>query len=316
MTTLGIVIVTWNSADQIQHCLEAIRLHFPGKVVVVDNASQDQTAYLVSQVKDVLLLALEENLGFAGGVNQGVRALDTEYVLVLNPDCHLASSPLPLVEAARGGAAGGLLLGKDGKPQQGFHIRRFPTALALCLEVLGLNRLFPGNPVNRHYRALDLPLEEEMGVDQPPGGFLCFRRDTFVTVGGFDESYWPVWFEDVDFCRRLTLAGYQVRFTPEARAVHAGGESIRKIRWSSKELAWYGSLLRYATCHFGWLSRRMVGLAVAAASVPRSVMGIIQHKGFAALGVYARVWSLAMEVFLFGRVLARRMPLKRGSALQ
>jgi GT2 family glycosyltransferase len=162
-----------------------------------------------------------------------------------------------------------------------------------------------------------MSIDIETVVDQPAGAFLCFRREAFETVGGFNESFWPVWFEDVDFCLRLSQFGYTLRFTPLASARHAGAQSIRKILWSSKELAWYGSLLRYATLQFGWLSRRLVGLAVAAASVPRSLSGILfRHQSVRTLGVYARVLSLALGVVVTGRVDERRNPLPRGSALQ
>lgn len=314
---LGAVVVTWNSAELIGPCVEALLRAFPGPVVVVDNASEDQTAGAVPQGERVRVLAMEENLGFAGGVNRGVRALDTDFVLVLNPDCTVQGGLDALVDAARDGAAGGLLLDEEGRVQRGFVFRRFPTPLALSLEVLGINRLWPSNPVNRNYRCLDEPLDREQEVEQPAGAFLCFRRDAFETVGGFPESYWPVWFEDVEFCQSLVRAGFRIRFQPAAQARHQGGGSIRKIRWSSKELAWYGSLLRYATRQYGWLSRRLVGLAVAAASIPRALTGILfRHQSASTLSVYARVVYMAIRVIVFGREDERRDPLARGSALQ
>lgn len=314
---LGAVVVTWNSVEQIGACVEALLRNFEGPIVVVDNASQDGTVGAIPRSERVQVLALDENLGFAGGVNRGVRALDTGFVLVLNPDCLVEGGLKDLEHAARDGAAGGLLLDERGEGQRGFVFRRIPTTAALILEVLGINRLWPRNPVNRRYRCLDVPLDREQEVEQPAGAFLCFRRDAFETVGGFEESYWPVWFEDVEFCQSLLRSGFRIRFTPKALARHQGAGSIRKIRWSSKELAWYGSLLRYATRQYGWLSRRLVGLAVAAASVPRALTGILfRHQSASALGVYARVVYLAIGVIVFGREDVRRSPLPRGSALQ
>lgn len=314
---LGAVVVTWNSVEQIGPCVEALLRNFEGPIVVVDNASQDGTVQAVPKNERVRVLALEENLGFAGGVNRAVQALETGFVLVLNPDCLVEWGLAALEHAARDGASGGLLLDESGTAQRGFVFRSFPTPATLIFEVLGINRLIPGNPVNRRYRCLDRPLNLDQEVDQPAGAFLCFRRDAFETVGGFPESYWPIWFEDVEFCQSLIRSGYRIRFTPEAVARHQGAGSIRKIRWSSKELAWYGSLLRYATRQFGWLSRRLVGLAVAAASIPRALTGILfRHQRASALGVYARVVYLAIGVIVFGREDVRRSPLPRGSALQ
>ncbi len=303
MKLLGIVIVTWNSEDVIDRCLNALKNEPNAQIVVIDNASADQTAERAKSHPGIQVVRNEANLGFAGGVNQGVRLLETPYVLILNPDCEVQSDLAAMIEAARDGAAGGILLGADGQPQRGFQFRRFPTPAALAFEALGLNRLWKTNPVNVRYRCLDVAIEEEISVDQPPGAFFLFRRDAFETIGGFNLSYWPVWFEDVDFCRRLVNAGYTIRFTPFALARHQGAASISKIRWSSKELAWYGSLLRYATQHYGWLSRRLVGLAVAAASVPRSLTGIqFRRQSAHTLGVYARVLLLALKVVVYGRV--------------
>jgi N-acetylglucosaminyl-diphospho-decaprenol L-rhamnosyltransferase len=314
---LGAVVVTWNSADQIAACVEALLRNFDGPIVVVDNASQDGTGQAVPKNARVRLVASEENLGFAGGANRGVRELDTDLVLLLNPDCVVQEGLGHLVNAARDGAAGGLLLDENGQAQRGFVFRRFPTPAALILEVLGINRLFPANPINRRYRCLEQPLDLDQEVEQPAGAFLCFRRDAFVTVGGLPESYWPVWFEDVEFCQSLVRSGFRIRYTPKAVARHHGAGSIRKIHWSSKELAWYVSLLRYATRQFGWLSRRLVGLAVAAASVPRALTGILfRHQSASTLGVYARVVYLAIGVIVLGREDERRSPLPRGSALQ
>ncbi|GAB4372436.1 MAG: hypothetical protein OHK0021_14840 [Bryobacter sp.] len=317
MKNLGIVIVAWNSADQIARCVAAALAVSEGPIVVVDNASSDQTLAAIPSHPRVEIVANQENLGFAGGVNSGCRRLGTEYFLILNPDSELLGGLEDLVAAASEGAAGGQLLDSQGFPQAGFQFRRFPTPTTLVWEVFGINRLWPTNSVNRRYRCADQNPGVEQSVDQPAGAFFCVRRDAFETLGGFDESYWPVWFEDVDFCRRLTLRGYRIRYTPKARARHPGAQSIRKILWSSKELAWYGSLLRYATSQFGWLSRRMVGLAVAAASVPRSVMGILYgHSQANAFSVYLKVIALGLGVFLSGRVYERRMPLRKGSALQ
>ena len=65
------------------------------------------------------------------------------------------------------GAAAGKLTGSQGRPQTGFSVRRFPTPLSLSFEVLGLDRIWPANPVNRRYRCLDLNLEAPADVEQP-----------------------------------------------------------------------------------------------------------------------------------------------------
>jgi N-acetylglucosaminyl-diphospho-decaprenol L-rhamnosyltransferase len=305
--SIGAIVVTWNSSSDIAACLSALSEHLEGPIVVVDNGSKDETIAIARSFSGVTILEHPENLGFAGGVNRGAAQLATDYLLILNPDCELLSGVEALAAAAKDGASGGLLLNEDGTVQNGFLARAFPTPVSLSFEVLGINRLFPGNPVNRAYRCTGFDAKREQPVDQPPGAFLCVKRSAFEAIGGLDENFWPVWFEDVDFCRRLTLAGFTIRFTPLARAMHRGGRSVKQIYWPFKELAWYGSLLRYATKHFGWWSRRLVGLAVVAASVPRAFTGIFsRHQRAHALGVYARVMRLAWMSLLHGHVDRRR----------
>lgn len=308
MNNIGAVIVTWNSEEDIAECIAAAKKAGVAETIVVDNGSKDRTRDIVAATDGVKLLYFPENLGFAGGVNRGVAALSTEYALILNPDCLVQVGLEQMAEAAREGAAGGMLLGANGELQTGFAVRRLPTPWTLIFEVLGLNRLFPGNPVNRFYRCADFDATRTQVVEQPPGAFFMVRKDIFEKLSGMDEAFWPVWFEDVDFCLRLRQAGHKIVYCPAAKAKHRGGGSIEKILWPFRELAWYGSLLRYATQHFGWLSGRLVCLAVAAASVPRALTGIIyRRQGVRALGVYADVFCLAWVSLVLDRVDHRRL---------
>ncbi len=307
MRSIGAVIVTWNSEEDIAACITAARNAGVLETIVVDNGSKDLTREIVTSMDGVKLLYFPENLGFAGGVNRGVAALSTEYALILNPDCLVQDGLEKMANAAQKGAAGGMLLGTNGELQAGFAVRRLPTAWTLIFEVLGLNRLFAWNPVNRRYRNAGFDFTQEQEVEQPPAAFLMVHKQIFEQLNGMDEKFWPIWFEDVDFCLRLRKAGRKIVYCPAARAKHRGGGSIEKILWPFKELAWYVSLLRYATQHFGWLSRRLVCLAVAAASVPRALTGIIyRRQGVRALGVYADVFCLAWVSLVLDRVDHRR----------
>src|SRR5581483_1078286 len=227
MPGIGIVIVTYNSGTHIGACLDAA-LTSGAQVIVVDNASTDATRAVVTE-RGVRLIANGENRGFAAAVNQGIRALDTPYILLLNPDCVLQTSLEPLRACCdRTGiaGAGGKLLDADGRPQAGFMFRRFPTPKVLIFESLGLNRIWPHNPVNWPCRCLEFDTANEHIVDQPAGAFLMIRRDVWSQLGGFDEAFHPLWFEDVDFARRAATRGLRMYYTPLAVAKHTGGHSI------------------------------------------------------------------------------------------
>ncbi len=272
MPRVAAIIVTYNSADELGPCLEALGRYAPEvEPVVVDNNSSDSSREIALRYP-VRLLSNSRNAGFAGAVNQGVRATDAEYLLLLNPDTRLQTGIRPLLEAVSQpgtGAAAGLLSNPDGTPQTGFTVRRLPTATALIFEVLGINLLFSKNSVNRHYRCLDLDLTRPCVVEQPAGAFLLFSRQAWLTAGGFDERFWPVWFEDVDFCAALQGNDLRICFVPECTAEHKGGHSVGALPLKSRQKYWYVSLLKYGAKHYRTLAFRLLCAAVAVGSVLR-----------------------------------------------
>jgi hypothetical protein len=301
MRDVGIVIVTYNSREHIGACLDAA-LGSGAQVVVVDNGSGDGTAAEVSR-HGVRLLANADNRGFAAAVNQGFAALHSAYILLLNPDAVLTGGLPALCEACDlpgAAGAGGRLIDQQGLPQVGFMVRRLPTPLNLTLEALLLNKIFPNNPANRRYRGLGLDYGRRIPVEQPAGAFLMVRRTAWQALGGFDESFWPLWFEDVDFCRRAADRGYQLYYVPEAVAEHRGGHSISQLTVEKRRVYWYRSLLRYSSKHFHPVAFRLVCLAVVAGSLVRSLGETVLHGSLEPMAAYGKVVRHASRCFLFG----------------
>ncbi len=301
MPEIGVVVVTYNSAGHIGACLDALA-GSATEIVVVDNASSDDTAAEVTR-RGVRLIRNDTNRGFAAAANQGFRCLAAAYVLLLNPDAVVQTSLEPLRQCCDlpgAGAAGGKLIDANGHPQIGFMVRRLPTPAALIAECLLLNRLWPGNFLNRSYRALNLNPEEPSVVEQPAGAFLMVRRAVWHELGGFDECFAPLWFEDVDFCRRLKDRGFTVHYTPLAVAKHTGGHTIAsmplEIRWHN----WYRSFLRYSAKHFPPLSFRMVCLAAVTGSVLRGIAESALRRSLRPFASGVRIAGLAGRAFWFG----------------
>jgi|SRR5579884_3410317 len=298
MSSIQVVIVTWNSERQVARALASCA-QMP--VIVVDNASTDRTIERVREFPNVELIANTVNRGFAAAVNQGFGASTAPCVLLLNPDVELLGDPELLARACLSPgvvAATGRLLGAAGQPQRGFAIRRLPRPSALAFEALGLNALAPWNPVNRRYRHLDFDFDYDQDVEQPPGAFLAIRRETWLALGGFDEQFFPVWFEDADFCRRALELG-RIRYVPSVTARHEGAHSVSRLDWSSREQYWYGSLLRYARKHFSQSAFRGVCGAVLLGSIVRAFVGVFRKRTLKAVAVYARVAGLALRRFFF-----------------
>jgi GT2 family glycosyltransferase len=307
-STITAVIVTYQSEAEIGACLDSVS-RYGIHAVVVDNASTDGTLAAVRATR-AQLIANPENRGFAAAVNQGCSVCGTPLVLLLNPDTVLASDP-ELLAAEFGcvavGAASGPLLNSDGSPQVGFMVRRLPTAMTLAFEVLGLNRILPSNRVNRRWRCMDLDLSKPCDVEQPAGAYLMIRHAVWRELGGFDEAFYPLWFEDVDFCYRLRAKHYHVRFVPSAVAKHTGAHSIRKIPVEFRLFYWYGSLLRYAAKHFHPFARQVLCLAVVSGALARLVPEFVNHPGTKLLKIYGRIARLAGQHLIGSRQSVERV---------
>lgn len=129
-----------------------------------------------------------------------------------------------------------------------------------------------------------------------------FRREVWQRLGGFDTHFHPLWFEDVDFCRRARDLGFKIQYVPEVSARHQGGHSIAKLDWGCREVYWYASLLKYASKHFRPYAYRGVSAAVVLASMLRVGVAMARLRSFRPIKVYAKVAQLAGQSLFRGRV--------------
>jgi len=297
---VSVIVVSWNTRAALRRCLTAITGR-AAEIIVVDNASGDGTAEMVAaDFPDVSLVALPENLGFGAGVNRGACAARGEALLLLNPDTEPASGAIDalarhLGETPRCGAAGARLIGADGEPQGGFAVRRFPTLASWAIDLLLLDHVWPGNPITRRYLALDLDPEAAQTVDQPAAAALMVRRRAFDAIGGMDETFVPAWFEDVDLCRRLHDAGWDIAYVPAAVIRHEGGMAMRALGPRFQAI-WHANMLRYA--------RKHESAATVAALRVLIVVGMAMRIGVSALRFDIedlRAYGRALAVGLRGR---------------
>lgn len=310
MTRIGAIVITYNSAAVVERCIAAATSQGL-EVVVVDNASSDSSASR-ALAAGARVISNPTNVGFAEAANQGFDALAKEgsgssttqpplCVLLLNPDVEITTSILPMVDATIAhGAACGLLQNVDNKPQIGFQLRRFPAPSVLAFEVLGINRIWKSNPINRAYRYFDFDVTQPGFVEQPAGAFLMVRADVWRSVCGFDIGFKPVWFEDVDFAKRLYNQGVKIAFVPSSTGRHLGGHSVGKMDYSKRITAWYASLLRYSCKHFSNSGGRCVAVAVIIAAGPRCVIGMLGQHSLTPLAAWMGVCSMALSVLWSG----------------
>ncbi len=292
-SAVAAVVVTYNSASVIEACLRS--LQDVAEVVVVDNGSADETCRIAGRRGGaVRLIANGVNQGFAAAANQGVKASSSPLVLFLNPDAAVTSGLKPIVAALEMtgvGAAAGRLVDEQGRTQIGFNLRSLPSPVSLVFEALLINRFWPGNPVNRRYRCLGLDHNREQEVEQPAGAFLMVRRDVLEQIGGWDEQFFPLWFEDVDLCLRIRRAGWRIRYLPDCVARHSGGHSLDAISLEQRQVYWYGNLLGYTSKHFSALERAGIRAGVAVGALLR-LCGTLGRRD--ACRSYAKVIGLAL----------------------
>lgn len=258
---VDVVVVSYNSREQLRGCVQPLA-SVPGvAVVVVDNASQDGSAAALADLP-VTVIPLEHNGGFAHGCNVGWRAGSAEYVLFLNPDARLDAESLARLAAVLDGSGsvgivGPRIMASDGALD--FSQRRFPRLRSTFAHALFLNRAFPRSQWASEMVRDPAAYERPASPEWISGACMLVRRSLLERVGGWDEEFF-LYCEDKDLCFAARAAGYDVRFEPSAIAVHQGGASSN----STLMPVLAASRIRYAEKHQGrtvaWLERVGVGL--------------------------------------------------------
>ncbi len=249
---VSIIIVNWNSGRYLKPCLESLAGWVDGvasETLVVDNASEDGSAGLVrDRFPFVRLLANFENLGFARANNQGVAESAGRYWLFLNPDTTLPPKPglaqwVAYMDAnPRTAVSGCRLLNSDGSVQP--SVRRFPTLWLPFFRYTALRYLPLKRVWERRYRLPDERRTEPVSVDQVSGAAMLVRRSAFDDGTVFDPSFF-IFYEEVDLCRRMRAAGWEVIFYPGVSIVHHGGGSRESMRADINALS-----VRSMLCYF------------------------------------------------------------------
>lgn len=216
-----VILVLWNQAALTLACLRSLEAEFrvPIEVVVVDNASTDQTAELLSRVDNARIIVQTENLGFLRAVNFGLSVASGDHILLLNNDAVLHPGTLSaavdtMQSAADVGAVGGRIILPTGRLQEAGSI------IWSDGSCLGYGR--DDDPESGEYMF-------RRDVDYCSGAFLLVNGRLFRELGGFDESYAPAYYEETDLCMRLNNAGYRVVFDPRVVIDHFEFGSSEKV---------------------------------------------------------------------------------------
>lgn len=261
MNDLSIIIVTWNSRACLVDCLRSIEAAGSEySILVVDNHSSDGTVEeLQQEFPDVSVIANRSNLGFAAANNQGLRAAESRYTMLLNPDTIVHPGALGAMvrfmdEHPAVWAAGPAMFNRDGSRQQTGV--RFPDNWNILCEALFLDRVFPQSRVFGRHKELFEEMSGPRAVDYVQGACLIVRREVFEKLGGLDETFF-MYFEETDWCYRMKKQGGEVYLVPGAEVTHLGGGDIG--HYDKRRLVYYHqSLLLFYRKHYSWPSSLMV----------------------------------------------------------
>lgn len=236
----SIIIPVWNGAGVIAKCLEAVYAHSGDallEVICVDNASPDNAAQLIAErFPGIRLLRQPVNLGFAGGVNAGLRTARGDMFVLLNQDCLVQPGWLDaLMEALATypdiGIAGCTIYNADGSLNHaGAQLRR--------VDAVGVHLTnFLGN--------------QPQAVDYVTGAAMAIRRKTWEAIGQFDDDFYPAYYEEVDYCYRARRAGFKIFHVPAAQVCHL----FSSREWQTDPVKhWanqYQNRYRFVCKHFG-----------------------------------------------------------------
>jgi N-acetylglucosaminyl-diphospho-decaprenol L-rhamnosyltransferase len=295
---LSIVIVSWNVRDLLRRCLQSVVAEVqPGpddgvfqiggwqvEILVIDNASTDGSSEMVrDQFPQAHLIANEENRGFTAANNQGLARSQGRYLLLLNPDTEIVGDALAAMIGysqanSEVGALGPRLLNPDGSAQS--SRRRFPTFSTALVESTVVQEWWNDNRILRRYYMADTPDDAIQPVDWVVGACLLVRRRAYEQVGGLDEGYF-MYSEELDWCRRIKAAGWEVVYLPTAAVIHHEGKSSEQVA-PARHIYFQSSKVRYFRKHHGAFQaealRWFLLLTYAYQAARESLKWLVGHK--------------------------------------
>jgi GT2 family glycosyltransferase/glycosyltransferase involved in cell wall biosynthesis len=216
--TIAVVIPAFNKWEVTRRCLESLVRCDPDialQVIVVDDASSDETAASAATLPGIDLVRSGVSAGFVGSCNRGALLARAPYLLFLNNDTEVTANSLrALVQRMesdlRIGIVGSKLVYPDGRLQEAGGI--------IWSDASGWN-----------YGRSDSPLRPEYNfardVDYVSGASLMVRSELFASLGGFDRRFAPGYYEDADLCFAVRALGYRVVYEPRSVVTHYEGLS-------------------------------------------------------------------------------------------
>jgi len=232
-----LVIVNYNSSEFLHDCLASIGCSNNGSklnVFVSDNGSEEPIDYMQKTFDDIAIIRNKQNLGFSKAINAILSTTSSPYIVLLNPDTivlpdHFWESVAAFMDAHPDvGILGPGVVNPDGSMQG--SARSFPRIhslffgrRSLLTKILPNSRFTRANILSNNASASN-PLE----VDWVSGACMVVRRKALEEVGMLDDRFFMYW-EDIDWCKRMWDSGWKVVYWPAVKIMHHVGGSSDSI---------------------------------------------------------------------------------------
>jgi GT2 family glycosyltransferase len=269
--TISIVVVTYNSSDNIIPLLKSLKSssNIIREIIIIENDSPDKqltTKNVIdysknNKIQEIQYILSEHNDGFAKSCNRGAKIANGEYILFLNPDTkiklHSLSTLLAHAIDNKADIIGGLAMNIQGQPHNAAV--RAPTLMTGLFEFTNLGKLFGIKFAHQHFYYEDIRILESVvdkKVHAVSGAYLLVQKKSFQKLDGFDESYF-MYLEDVDLGIRANKMNMKVFFCPHSKIIHEGGASSLN-KYNIHHQAWYDSRKKYYRKNFGYISNTLI----------------------------------------------------------
>jgi GT2 family glycosyltransferase len=284
---LTVIVVTWNTRELTLRCLETLFDNTPNlrmQVIVTDNNSEDGSADAIAQrFPQVRLIRNPGDFGFARANNIAMEFVDTEWVLLLNPDTEVHQNAISnLLAFSKNHPEAGITGGRTVFPDGSLNIASAwnkMTPWSLFCSFTGLSVVFSQTTFFNPEAIGGWKRDTERRVDIVQGSFLMIPSALWRRLGGFHPRYF-MYGEEADLCLRAAALGYRPMITPNAQIMHLGGAAApRAVRilqlWRSRATLvrghWPSPLVPVGLCEL-WLccATRWLGPLVASKLSGRS----------------------------------------------
>ena len=230
MNSCAVIIVNFNTGELLSQVIERVlKAKAVDEIIVVDNNSNDNSMELLPYSPKVNKYFRKNNAGFGSSCNYGAKHAQSKYLLFLNPDCLIQEESVAMTlktfkNNSNVGMIGAWVKNPDGTEQKATR-RRLPTLWRAIKTYSKLEKLakycdcFVG--VNLNHKPLNYEVQQ---VEAISGAFIFVETSVFNEIGQFDEAFF-MHFEDLDLCKRVSDAGYNILLNPEVDVVHYQGIS-------------------------------------------------------------------------------------------